>query len=82
MSSNHRARALRGVLQEDAELIGETAAKKVGRGRYLLIHDMIVFLLLCGRLGPCHGRNAVVRVDNTDEEARTRWCREGPSIGG
>lgn len=35
-----------GVIQEDAKLVGEAAAKDVGRSGHLLLHDSIVFLLL------------------------------------
>jgi hypothetical protein len=39
-----------GIVQEDPELVGETAAEKVGRGCHLLFHDTVVLLLLCSRL--------------------------------
>jgi|SRR5712671_2908212 len=39
-----------GIVQEYTELVGETAAEKVGRGCHLLFHDTVVLLLLCGRL--------------------------------
>jgi hypothetical protein len=47
-----------GIVQEDTELIEETAAKKVGRGCHLLLHDLIVFLFLCGRLEPLPWKGA------------------------
>lgn len=39
-----------GVVEEDAELIGEAAAEQVGGGGHLLLHDAIVLLLLGGSL--------------------------------
>jgi hypothetical protein len=60
LSSNCRT----GIVQEDTELIGEprSAAKKVGRGCHLLLHDMIVLLLLCGRLEPSPRKGATKEV--------------------
>lgn len=35
-----------GIVQEDAKLVGETAAEEVGGGGHLLLHDTVVLLLL------------------------------------
>jgi hypothetical protein len=58
LSSNRRT----GIVQEDTELIGETAAKKVGRGCHLLLHNTIVLLLLCGCLEPLPQKGATKEV--------------------
>lgn len=38
------------VVEEDAKLVGEASAKKVGGSRHLLLHDAVVLLLLGGSL--------------------------------
>jgi hypothetical protein len=40
------------MVQEDTELIVETAAERIGRDRNLLLHDAIIFQLLSGYLEP------------------------------
>jgi hypothetical protein len=39
-----------GVIQENAELVGEAAAKDIGRSSHLLFHNPVIFLLLSSSL--------------------------------
>jgi len=39
-----------GVVQENAKLIGESTAEKIGGSRHLLFHDTVILLLLCRSL--------------------------------
>ena len=51
-----------GVVKEDAELVGETTAQKVGGSRHLLLHDAVVLLLLGGGLEALPGKSATKEV--------------------
>ena len=53
-----------GVVEVDGELVGETTAQDLGRGRHLLLHDPIVFLLLGGRLKTLPRQRATAEVQH------------------
>jgi hypothetical protein len=53
------------VVEEDAKLVGETAAQQIGRGGHLLLHDSVVLLLLGSSLEalPWEGTTEEVHED-------------------
>lgn len=51
-----------GVVQKDAELVGETTAQEVGRSGHLLLHDPVVLLLLGRSLEALPGQGATEEV--------------------
>lgn len=50
------------IVQEDAELVREATAEKIGRRRHLLLHDAVVLLLLGGSLETLPGKGAAQEV--------------------
>ena len=52
------------VVQEDPELVGETAAEEVGGSGHLLLHDAVVLLLLRGRLKALPWKGATAEVEH------------------